>query len=139
MRDATLIRIASSDQGKKGVLYAKGFTCKTLELPWRDNRKGRSCIPSGKYKCRIRRSRLGIVYGLIGVPGRAGVLIHSGNLAGDVELGYKSHVEGCILLGKYFGKIDGQAAILVSKPTVREFMQHMNNEPFILEVIDGTV
>jgi hypothetical protein len=136
--NATLTRFETSDEGTKGILQAGGFTSRTLELPWRDNRKGRSCIPPGRYLCQLRHSRLGIVYGLSGVPGRAGILIHAGSLAGDVDKGHKSHVEGCILLGKYFGKISGQQAILVSKPTVREFQEYMNGQCFWLEVIDGT-
>lgn len=71
------------------------------------------------------------------MPCRDGVLFHAGNLAGDVELGYKSHVEGCILLGKYFGKIDGQEAVLVSRPTAREFMEHMGGKDFELEIVWG--
>lgn len=132
---------ATGDQGTFGALYTNGFSCKTAELPWRENRTKISHIPVDiDYEVRIVKSpRFGKVYGLFGVPGRSHVLIHSGNFSGDVALGYQSHVEGCILLGKYHGQIKNkqgafQNAVLVSLPTVREFMRFMNDEPFRLRM-----
>ncbi len=133
-----LRRIAHSDQGTSGVLILPdGVFCNTLELPWRGNRQGVSCIPCGEYDVAIRQSpKFGPVYQVKNVPGRTWIEIHPGNLAGNVELGFKTHVEGCILLGKYFGRISGQLAIMVSRPTVREFVEKMRQEPFRLLVED---
>lgn len=133
-----LRRMAHSDQGTRGVLILpEGVYCNTLELPWRDNRPKRSCIPCGEYDVAIRQSqRFGRIYEVKLVPGRSFILTHSGNLAGDVEKGLKSHVEGCILLGRYFGKIAGQTAILYSLPTVRAFMARLQEQPFRLLVED---
>lgn len=137
MRTVTLIRSPDTDAGTQGVLVTEGFSCKTLELPWRDNLRQRSCIPLGTYRCQLVDSpRMGQVYGLSGTEPRSHVLIHSGNFAGDVDKGLKTHVQGCILLGKYYGEIDGQRAILLSRPTVRAFMAHLKGEPFNL-VIKG--
>lgn len=135
-----LKRQASSDTGTPGVLiFPDGSQLHTLELPWRNNIRQKSCIPEGSYRCQITQSpRFGRIYTVTGVEGRGNILIHSGNYAGDVDKGYKSHVQGCILLGKYFGTMDGQRAILLSRPTVRAFMDHMKGEPFTLVVEDQT-
>lgn len=85
-----------------------------------------------------RSPRFGKAYRLAGTAPRSAVLIHSGNYAGDVEKGLRSHVQGCILLGQKFGKIDGQSAILISRPTVREFVAHMGGQEFELVIEDMT-
>lgn len=138
MKTATLTRTRATDAGTEGVLTVDDFSCYTLELPWRDNARGKSCIPAGRYPCRIVRSpRFGRVYGVFGTSPRANILIHSGNFAGDVDKGLRSHVQGCILLGRHMGYIDGQRAVLVSRPVVREFIAHMEGEPFELIVEDN--
>jgi hypothetical protein len=100
--------------GTQGVLILpSGVFCNTLELPWRDNIRKRSCIPLGEYDVEIRTSpKFGQVYEVKMVPDRSYILTHSGNLAGDIEKGYLSHVEGCILLGSYWGVINKQLARL---------------------------
>lgn len=139
MKTVRLQRLSESAAGTQGMLQTEGFSCKTLELPWRNNIRQKSCIPEGSYRCQITQSpRFGRIYGLFGTAPRANILIHSGNYAGDVDKGLKSHVQGCILLGKYFGTMDGQRAILLSRPTVRAFMDHMKGEPFTLVVEDQT-
>jgi len=131
-----LKRQASSDTGTPGVLiFPDGSQLHTLELPWRNNRRQKSCIPEGSYVCQITRSpRFGRVYTVTGVDGRSHILIHSGNYAGDIDKGYKTHVQGCILLGKRTGTLGGQRAVLVSRPAVSEFMSHLAGQPFILEI-----
>ncbi len=135
-----LRRLAHSDQGTRGVLILPdGVACATLELPWRDNRPSRSCIPCGEYDVALRDSpRFGRVYHVQDVPGRTWIEFHAGNLAGDVELGYRTHSEGCILPGRYFGTIAGQLAVLASRPAMREFMERLGGEPFRLLVEDET-
>lgn len=131
-------RLYHSDQGTRGVLIMPdGVLCNTFELPWRDNLPQKSCIPCGEYDVAIRVSKkFGRIYEVKDVPERSGILFHSGNLAGDMDLGYKSHTRGCILLGKYFGKIDNQLAVLYSRPTVNTFMQLMGEQSFMLIVED---
>lgn len=133
-----LRRLAQGDQGSRGVLILPdGVFCNTLELPWRDNRPSMSCIPCGEYDVAIRQSpKFGNIYHVKNVPGRSYILLHAGNLAGDVTKGYRTHVEGCILLGKYFGQIEGQQAVLASRPTVRAFMERLESRPFRLLVED---
>jgi len=139
MLKAILHRTTTDDQGTEGILSTVGFSCFVLELPWRDNRRGMSCIPLGEYECQVIYSPhfRKKFYWLKSVPDRSGVLLHSGNFAGDRDLGFKTHSEGCLLLGKYFGKLNGQKAVLVSQPTIRNFMEYMNHKPYTLEIKGG--
>jgi hypothetical protein len=57
------------------------------------------------------------------VPGREGILIHQGNFCGDVRIGFKSNVLGCVLVGDRLGILSGQQAVLNSTATLRRFME----------------
>lgn len=139
MKTVYLIRTRTSDQGTEGILIStEGFMCKTLELPWRQNQRSISCIPSGEYLVRIRQSpKYGSVYWITSVPNRTWILIHAGNWAGDTKKGFKSHVNGCVLLGKSHGFLAGQRAILTSRVTIRKFRNHMQDQRFMLTVVGG--
>jgi len=120
------------------LITTGGFNCKTLELPWRDNKSNISCIPSGAYHTQIRLSpKYGEIYWVTTVPGRGWILIHSGNFAGDEHFGFRTHVKGCILLGKKFGHLDDQLAVLNSRITVRKFMNTIGRKSFTLNIIGG--
>ena len=137
---ATLTRAESTDQGTFGVLRFGGQTVRTVELPWRDNARQRSCIPVGSYRCAIVQSpRFGRVYGVQNVPGRTHVLIHSANFGGDVDLGWTTQLHGCIapcqrvgMMRNNAGKM--QAAGLVSRPALNSLMAWANGQPFTLEI-----
>jgi hypothetical protein len=140
MKDVYLFRTVSSDQGTEGVLATDGFFCKTLELPWKQNKRSISCIPAGEYTVQIRKSpKYGTVYWVTNVPNRTWILIHSGNVAGDTSKGYRTHVNGCILLGKKHGFLWGQRAVLTSRPTVRRFREAMNDETFKLIIVGNQI
>ena len=135
MRTALLTRQASEDQGTLGSFYSWGFSCMTLELPWRDNQKNISCIPAGRYITKLIYSqKFKDVYWLREVEDRTGILIHAGTWAGDKEKGFKTHSYGCILLGKYSGIYQNQKAVFYSKPMVNALMAWMKKEEFELEV-----
>jgi len=135
MDRAEIFRLKRSDQGTEGLLVTGNFNCRTLELPWRDNQRQISCIPPGVYDVDIRLSnKYGRVYWVRKVPNRTYILIHSGNYAGDKSKGFKTHVMGCILLGKESGTLSGQVAVLNSRITVRNFMRHMGYESFRLRI-----
>lgn len=135
MMFAHLLRVETGEQGTFGVFAINGFCCRTVELPWKENRQSVSCIPKGGYVAELRQSpRYGEVYLLKDVPGRSGILIHSGNLAGDVFKGWHSHSEGCILLGEYDGFLGKQRAVLNSRETVRLLAEATRGESFILEI-----
>jgi len=140
---AIITRGQSTDQGTFGVLSFGDSTMRTLELPWRDNKRARSCIPAGEYQCRLWNSpKFGRVYQVYGIKGRDLVLIHPANFAGDVERGWATHLHGCIAPCYRVGSIRNpsgvmQRAGLVSRPAVREFMSWAKGEPFILDIRDA--
>ena len=135
-----LIRISMSDQGTKGLLLINNkFFCYTLELPWDNNIQNYSCIPPGTYKLKKHKFRgRRKCYHLLNVPNRSWVLIHNSNLAGDVRKGYKSNVEGCILVGKYFGKLYDQDAVLCSIPTLRRLIEVTQWKAKEIGILDAT-
>ncbi len=138
MREVQLWRMKRSDHGTEGLLLTAGFKCCTLELPWRENQRSISCIPAGEYEVRIRQSpKYGTIYHVKKVPDRSYILIHAGNWAGDVSKGFKTHVNGCILLGKKHGFLVNQRAVLTSRVYVRKFMNYMNLKEFKLEVMEA--
>lgn len=133
MKKLTLKRINSSSECVLGVLELDDKeVCKTLELPWRDNQKGISCIPAGEYKLSpYPSSRFGEVYIVNDVPNRTGILIHTGNTADDIE--------GCILVGNAHAKLNGKKAVLNSKQTFKVLKELLGNEEYILNIVDTQV
>lgn len=131
----TLLRLNTSDQGTLGRLVADGFSCYSLELPWRDNRVGESCIPEGKYEVQAYRSkRYRNSFKVKGVQDRSAILIHSGNVAGDRAMGYLSNSQGCILLGLKHGFLYGQKAVLLSQMALDELAARFPGGPLTLEI-----
>ena len=135
----TLDRSPSGEQGTFGELSYFGEVLNTAELPDLGNRRNVSCISEGDYPCRLVRSpRFGTVYHVQGVPGRTGVLIHSGNYAGDRARGWRSHSHGCILPGLRLGRLGDQRAVLCSRPALSRFMAALAGRPFILRIREGS-
>ncbi len=116
-----LIRSASTDQGTPGKLDVIGLC--TIELPWNDNQHNISCIPIGEYDLEYYDSpEHGEVLRVLNVPDRDGVLMHSGNYAGDESKGFKTDSKGCIIVGKIPGMIGNQTAVLESRIAVGELI-----------------
>lgn len=137
MNKAKLIRFEKTDQGTVGIFMHEDtdFWCYTMELPWKNNSRNISCIPSGVYIAKRRWSKkYGHHFHITDVEGRSWILIHSGNYAGDVSKGYKTHSAGCILFGKTAGYIKGQRAVMNSRTAVRNFMNTVTEE-FELTII----
>lgn len=127
MKTVILLRYKADQDATLGLVLSFGFQCYSLELPWRDNATNRSCIPTGKYQCVWTNSkRFGGCYLVTDVPKRSGILFHRGNTS--------NHTWGCILLGKKAGCLEQHPAVLISRPTVRSFNDHFNQQPFQLEV-----
>jgi hypothetical protein len=108
MKQHTRIVIVRTDTGPEGtfgrMILPGGRDLVCAELPWRDNRTSKSCIPPGTYACSIETSpTYGVCPHVHDVPGRTAILIHPGNWAGDVDAGLHSDSEGCILPGKGVG------------------------------------
>jgi hypothetical protein len=113
----TLKRIASRPDGTFGVLLAEDVPfALTLERPWRDNRRGESCIPTGRYLCtRVNSPKFGMTWHVRNVPDRSEILFHAGNTFTD------SH--GCILVAERFATwADGTTSIADSRVGMAELM-----------------
>ena len=140
MKTVRLFRGPSTDQGTPGELVLDSQKWKTIELPWRENRRGVSCIPLGRYLVQLVRSpSKGLVYGVQDVPGRSHVLIHSANFAGDTSLGWVTHLQGCIAPCFRHGFLRNERGVmqfagLVSKPAVNSLTTALAGEPFYLEI-----
>ena len=128
-----LIRTTDNGVQTTGKIYVNGdnhFVSDTLERAYKDNRKGVSCIPEGKYRCEKKLATKNIPYEhvtIIDVPNRAGIAIHKGN--------FYTHSRGCILLGKGYKDInnDGELDVLHSKVMFDEFMKCVPDS-FILTI-----
>lgn len=138
MLKATLTRTKTDDDGTFGTLSIDGLSFVTGELPDRDNAPMISCIPPGTYRCEWSPSaHLGRdVYHLQNVPGRSSILIHPANLMGATDKGLKAELNGCIALGRDLCTMHGQCAVGDSRDAVAEFEEHLNGEPFDLEIVD---
>jgi len=139
MQRVTIQREPCTDEGTFGMLkLACGWTCHTLELPWRENRSRVSCIPAGIYRTVDHVSpKFGRTRWVQNVPERSDILIHAGNLAGDTSKKLRTDVAGCILVGTYRGVLQRQAAVLSSRQALKELLQRLGRDPIELEIRDA--
>jgi hypothetical protein len=135
---ATLKRGASKLIGTPGVFSVpeKGFVSASLELPWRDNKSGLSCIPRGTYRCVATMSAKykRIMYLLIPTGSRTGIRIHSANFAGAVDHGYKCDLLGCLALGSSVIEVNKQYFLRNSRNTMKKFEAAMGGKNFLLTI-----
>lgn len=85
------IKRTYDSRGTNGSLSIDGqFICHTIELPWRDNATGVSCIPAGSYKLAKRWSpKYKWHVHVLNVPKRFWILMHPANDAAK-------ELRGCI-------------------------------------------
>ncbi len=140
--DNRLIIYRDSDNGTQttghGEVVSDGdseskpkFTFFTLELPWKDNQRGVSCIPAGKYMIRKRNPYGNFPYvhfDILNTTPREGVKIHAGN--------YYTSIRGCQLVGNALIDIngDGQLDVTNSKATLQKIVDLLPYET-TLEII----
>jgi len=117
-----------------GSLYVDGvMVCKTMELPWKENKKGISCFPEGTYRVtkeapipandqKGRRERPYWHFRIHDVPGRSGILIH--------RISYVTGLKGCVGVGKGFKDLndDGTLDIVRSGEGLQELVDMLPNE-----------
>jgi hypothetical protein len=117
------------EEGTFGELSGGDFSCKTVELPWRNNQRGKSCIPEGTYIMRKRVS--GVVqrtsggqftegWEITNVPDRTYIMVHVGNTIADLD--------GCVAVGKAWGYIERHWGVIASRNTFRAFMQALEDD-----------
>lgn len=142
MISVLIVRLESTEQGTFGKLHVFNgdkhiLELFTGELPWRENKRGVSCIPNGTYQCTPYKSnKYPNHYKVQNVLGREAILIHEGNLCGDVQKGYLTNVQGCILLGTALGTINNQKAVLSSRKAMSKFRDVIGQNRFTLKVCD---
>lgn len=114
-----LLRVEESNEGTFGnLIICSHVFCVTLEPSDQLNKCNISNIPAQQYQCiRIRSPQFGETFEIIDVPGRSHVLFHAGNRI--------KNTKGCVILAQYFGKLQGDRAVLNSGKTFAEFMKIM--------------
>lgn len=140
MVDAVLKRVEGNSKQTPGEFTHGKFTCKTLELPWLDNKRQISCIPKGEYVVEKRTSaRYGEHFWIKNVPGRDTILIHNGNFAYNTKESPDGKdtpdILGCVLVGDGYKDInsDGVLDIVNSKVTLRAMIKALPSK-FTLEI-----
>ena len=96
----------------------KVFECKTLELPYRNNAIGASCIPLGNYKVVARNSpKYGNHFHVLDVENRDYILFHQGN--------FNYQIRGCVLVGSELKDInnDGEKDVINSVNTLKKLVE----------------
>lgn len=136
MNQAFLMRMQESDEGTFGKMYFGDSVVYSGELPDRGNEPNFSRIPEGTYDVLWTFSPAfkRMMYLVSDVRGRSGIRIHAANYMGDSRRGLRCHLNGCIALGKRFGSMDGQAAILNSRTAVQELEKWGGGKSFQLEI-----
>lgn len=109
-----LIRVTNTSKGVQGVfIWNDSVVCHSLELPWLNNLRSKSCIPCGIYPIKKEvHPRFADVIRLSNVPNRSGILIHPGNTLYDTQ--------GCILPGL---DIDDTIGIKSSRPALQRLFK----------------
>lgn len=123
----TLQRISQSEEGTFGVLKDDNGIqlCVTCEpSPAKDH----PCVPAGTYHCIPHNGvKWKNVWKVANVPGRSDILIHAGNT--DID------TLGCIVVGKSFGWIGTQQAVMESLITLN-LLRNLLPSEFDLTIID---
>jgi hypothetical protein len=92
-----IVRDTFTEVSTIGNLYLDDeWLCDTLELPYLDNQRKISCIPTGQYKVKLRLPKESATRDYLhllvqDVPNRDYILFHIGNSAKDTR--------GCVLVG----------------------------------------
>ena len=128
-----LVRLRTGPQGTFGLLAVPGLDfphpAAAVECEWRDNERNVSCIPPGRYQCRMTPSphfhrRL---YLVLHVPDRYGIRLHPANFARELR--------GCIAVGRHHARFpDGTWGVVNSASTLDAIHRALGGAPFILTI-----
>ena len=136
MKRAVLIRLSDNRKQTLGRLFVFDgldieYECCTLELANRDNKRNKSCIPTGTYNVKPRTSEKYANHYLVeNVDDRDYILIHPAN--------YYTELRGCIAVGYKFYDInkDGHCDITHSRRTMKHLLE-VAPDGFNLIIIDN--
>jgi hypothetical protein len=102
LEQVSLYRCWPSDKSNVGIVKVKNMVpLFSLELPWRNNSRNISCIPTGSYICERRSFFISEVwqtaFEVKEVPDRSGIIFgHIGNSPLDIK--------GCMAFGLYYSR-----------------------------------
>jgi len=105
MDEVIVKRVYLPTETLSSIFYKNVMLCKGMELPWKENKRGISCIPEGSYECtkeppipandpQGRKERPYWHFRIHNVPKRSGILIH--------KITYVKDLQGCIGTGMDF-------------------------------------
>lgn len=124
----TLYRLKQDKYGTHGHIEdsESSILCYTIEKPWLNNKENESCIPEGTFACfpHVKSTNMQLCWELKNVPGRTGILIHTGNTEGDSL--------GCIIVGLRFNA----QGVLDSRLALEQLHKKLPSE-FSLEIISA--
>ncbi len=120
-----------SPKGTNGVLLInKKIFCLTIELPWDNNKKCKSCIPEGRYELVKRHSKRFAFHMLVkNVPDRNLILVHVFNNAAKQSQGCIAPVE----------RVTGPGRGVMSQSVFNKLRDQVyaaidNNDPVLLTI-----
>ena len=147
MRNLILTRTQTGDEGTFGhIASADGrLLLHTGECPRRNNIPFKSAIPHGLYTVNRHNSpKFGDCCILGETAPRTNILIHKGNFCGNVDEGWRSDVQGCIIVGKARAQLAApkgpQECVVESRTAFTELMDilwHDGDDPWRLEIINA--
>lgn len=115
------------------------FICDTIELPWKENQRQVSCIPTGTYRCVYRESeKYPQHYILQNVPNRDFILIHQANYVGSPNpRTRKPDLLGCIGVGNGYSDLNGDGIVELTRSvvTLKKMIEVLNKRPFTLTIV----
>lgn len=131
MKRYTLERVYLQTETLGSIYDPEGtMVCKTMELPWKDNRRGISCIPEGVYivkKMEADKFRKYAYFRFVKVDGRtinpelkmSTILIH--------RAAYVHHLKGCIGVGTKFIDLNKDTVpdMVDSREALNWMIEHM--------------
>lgn len=138
---ALLVRLAPETMQTLGQFYLfeeidRLYECKTLELPWLNNQRMVSCIPTGDYILKKRWTpKYQDHFHVLNPDGseldpRDHILVHWGN--------YHHQIKGCILVGRDHADInkDGLRDVSSSRRTMRFLNKHIDEDKIPFTIIN---
>lgn len=106
------------------------LVCKTMELPWKENKRAISCIPEGIYRVVVQPPKEGRNYSYFRLPdvkGRSGILIH--------KITYVKDLKGCIGVGGAFQDLNGDTVPdMINSTKTLEIMVETLPKEFLLNI-----